>query len=229
MAAVAGIGLVGACTLPSAGTVADLGWGVYYDSFAHAAQNKAAAFVLGGGEFLHRVGLGAELARTLMAVLVISFAATTLDTATRIERFIVTELGAALRLRILTNRYVATVVAIVPGILLALWKVPDPTTGAFTSAGWVLWPIFGASNQMLAGLTLMVLVLYFWQRKRPVLPLVLPMLFVVAITLASLFVKLGEFLRASNWLLLGLTALQLSLVMWMLVEGVASFVKHRRA
>jgi len=231
MAAVAGIGLVGACSLPSLGgaEVPDLGWAVYYDSFVHAAQNKATAFVVGGGEFLMRVGLGAEIARTLMAVLVISFAATTLDTATRIERFIVSEIGSALRIRVLENRVVATAVAVGPAILLALWKVPDPASGAFTSAGWVLWPIFGASNQMLAALTLMVLSLYFWRRKRPVLPLLLPMLFVMAVTLASLLVKAGEFLRAENWLLLGITVVQLTLVLWMLLEGVASLARRGRS
>ncbi|MBW2588265.1 MAG: carbon starvation protein A, partial [Deltaproteobacteria bacterium] len=83
LAAVAGIGLVGACSLPGQGAVADLSWAVYYDSWAHAGGNKAAAFVLGGGAFLEAVGLSSELARTLMAVLVIAFAATSLDTATR--------------------------------------------------------------------------------------------------------------------------------------------------
>ncbi|MBW1762698.1 MAG: carbon starvation protein A [Deltaproteobacteria bacterium] len=81
LAAVAGIGLVGACALPGQGVVDDLSWAVYYDSWGHAGGNKAAAFVLGGGAFLEAVGLSSELARTLMAVLVIAFAATSLDTA----------------------------------------------------------------------------------------------------------------------------------------------------
>ncbi|GIT74591.1 MAG: hypothetical protein Ct9H300mP29_5850 [Candidatus Neomarinimicrobiota bacterium] len=53
-----------------------------------------------------------------MAVLVIAFAATTLDTATRIQRFILTELGIVLRFKLLTNRYAATIVAILPAIFL---------------------------------------------------------------------------------------------------------------
>src|SRR5690606_36575556 len=98
-----------------------------------------------------------DLAQTLMAVLVISFAATSLDTATRIQRLVLAELGAAVRFKPLENRYVATVAALVPALVLVFWEIPDPHGGQATQAGWVLWPIFGASNQMLAALTLMVL------------------------------------------------------------------------
>ena len=49
--------------------------------------------------------------------------------------------------------------------------------------GWKLWPVFGASNQMLAALTLMVLSLYFWKKGRNILPLLLPMLFIMVITI----------------------------------------------
>ena len=101
-----------------------------------------------------------------MAVLVISFAATTLDTATRIQRFVLSELGSAVNIKLLTNRYIATAVAVLPALALTLWNVTDPSTGAAKQAGWVLWPMFGASNQMLAGLTLMVVTLYFGQLKK---------------------------------------------------------------
>ena len=92
-----------------------------------------------------------------MAVLVISFAATSLDTGTRIQRFILAELGAATKIKPLENPYLATLLAVAPAALLAFWEVPDPSTGASVQAGWVLWPIFGASNQLIAALTLMVL------------------------------------------------------------------------
>jgi carbon starvation protein len=227
MAAVAGIGLVGACNLTGQGEVHDLSWAVYYSDWASAGANKAQAFVLGGGQFLQEVGLPGALAQTLMAVLVISFAATTLDTATRIERLLIAELGAALRVKVLCNPYVATVFAIGPALALAFLSVSDPATGQQTQAGWVLWPIFGASNQMLAALTLMVVALYFWRRGRPVLPLVLPMLFVMGITFASLLLKIAEFYRSSNWLLFGLSACLLALILWMILEGLRAVAALR--
>ena len=228
LAAVAGIGLVGACALPGQGVVDDLSWAVYYDSWAHAGGNKAAAFVLGGGAFLEAVGLSPELARTLMAVLVIAFAATSLDTATRIQRFILGELGEALRIKPLTNPYIATVIAVVPAMYLALAETPDPTTGQAKAVGWVLWPIFGASNQLLAALTLMTLSLYFFARKRPVWPLVIPMLLVMPVAGLALITKLQQFLAEGNAPLAALASLLLVLLLWMIVEGLMAVQRLRQ-
>ena len=227
MAAVAGIGLVAACTLPGQGAVSDLSWAVYYDSWAHAGANKASAFVLGGGAFLASLGIPDDVARTLMAVLVISFAATTLDTATRIQRFIVAELGAATGFSVLENRWVATAIAVLPAVLLAFWEVPDPGTGRATQAGWVLWPIFGASNQMLAALTLMVLALYFSARRRPVLPLVIPMVFAVVVTFLAMSATLMDFVGTGSYAMAALAAVLLGLNVWMLVSGLAAYRKRR--
>lgn len=218
IAAVAGIALVANCTLPTVGQVQDLTWAVYYDSWAHASGNKASAFVLGGGALIESLGFSSKYAVTLMAVLVISFAATTLDTATRIQRFILSEFGKATGIKTLTNRYIATAFAIIPAIFLAFWNVQDPSSGITKQAGWVLWPIFGASNQMLAGLTLMVLTLYFWQKKRPVLPLLIPMLFIMVVTCTTLVGNAIKF-YGSNIPLFSLTLVLLALILWMLMEG----------
>lgn len=218
LAAVAGIGLVGACTLPGQGAVADLSWATYYGSWEAAGANKAAAFVLGGGAFLERLGLGAELARTVMAVLVISFAATTLDTATRIQRFIVAELGAATGVAPLKHPVVGTAAAILPAMALAFAHTTD-ASGQVKQVGWVLWPIFGASNQLLASLTLLVLALYFAVRRKPVLPLVAPMVIVTLVAIVALVEKLRTFLGQQDWLLAGFAGVLLALAAWMLVEG----------
>ncbi len=227
VAAVAGISLVTQCNLPSVGQVSDLNWAVYYDSWAHASGNKAAAFVLGGGALIQSLGIPESMANTLMAVLVISFAATTLDTATRIQRFILKEFGLALKIKPLTNRYVATVIAIVPAILLAFWNVSDPGSGATRQAGWVLWPIFGASNQMLAALTLMVLSLYYWQKKKPILPLLIPMVFIMVVTFTVLVSNAINF-YGHNGILFGLTILLIGLIIWMVFEGVNKVLEIRR-
>ncbi len=227
IAAVAGISLVGSSHLPAVGQVADLNWAVYYDSWAHASSNKATAFVLGGGALLQSLGIPEGMANTLMAVLVISFAATTLDTATRIQRFILNEFGLAINLKPLTNRYIATAIAIIPAILLAFWNVSDPGTGATRQAGWILWPIFGASNQMLAALTLMVLSLYYWQKKKPVLPILIPMLIVLAITFTALVANALKFYD-QNTVLFGLTIILIGLIIWMVFEGVIKVLEIRR-
>ena len=218
IAAVAGISLVTNCNLPSIGAVDNLNWNIYYDTWAHASTNKATAFVLGGGALIQSLGIPQTLAKTIMAVLVISFAATTLDTATRIQRFILTEVGQTIDIPLLKNRYIATLVAILPALALTLWKVADPVTGESTQAGWALWPIFGASNQMLAALTLMVLSIYFWKKNKPVLPLVIPFVFITITTLTSLVVNAQSFV-GNNRLLLVIDGILATLILWMLYEG----------
>ena len=227
IAAVAGISLVGEAHLPSVGAVSDLNWSVYYDSWAHASSNKATAFVLGGGALLESLGIPTKIANTIMAVLVISFAATTLDTATRIQRFILNEFGLVTKVKFLSNRYFATVIAIVPAIMLAFWNLSEPGTGTVRQAGWVLWPIFGASNQMLGALTLMVLTLYYWQKKKPILPLLLPMLFILVLTFSALIVNAIKF-SGENSLLFILTLLLIILILWMVYEGINKVLEIRR-
>ena len=225
--AVAGISLVAEANLPSVGFVEDLSWATYYDTWAHASGNKATAFVLGGGALLKSIGLSESLANTLMAVLVISFAATTLDTATRIQRFILNEFGQATKIKSLSNRYIATVIAVLPAMLMAFWNITDPGTGALKQAGWILWPIFGASNQMLAALTLMVLTLYYWIRKKPILPLLIPMIIIMIVTFTALLSNAVKFYGV-NGTLFFLNIILIVLIIWMVFEGVNKVLEIRR-
>ena len=226
IAAVAGISLVGQAHLPSVGFVADLDWSSYYDSWEHASQNKAAAFVLGGGALLKSLGIPESFANTLMAVLVISFAATTLDTATRIQRFILNEFGKASKIHFLSNRFLATIVAVVPAMMMAFWNITDPYSGEARQAGWVLWPIFGASNQMLAALTLMVLTIYYWQKRKSILPLFIPMIIVMFIALSALVVNALTFFGNNN-ILFFLTLMLIALILWMMYEGINKIIQLR--
>ena len=225
--AVAGISLVANANLPAVGFVEDLNWSTYYDTWAHASGNKATAFVLGGGALLKSIGFSESLANTLIAVLVISFAATTLDTATRIQRFILNEFGQATKIKPLTNRYFATVIAVLPDMLMAFWNITDPGTGAVKQAGWILWPIFGASNQMLAALTLMVLTLYYWIRKKPILPLLIQMVIIMIVTFTALLSNAINFYGV-NGILFFLNITLIALIVWMAFEGVNKVLEIRR-
>ena len=225
--AVAGISLVANANLPAVGFVEYLNWSTYYDTWAHASGNKATAFVLGGGALLKSIGFSESLANTLIAVLVISFAATTLDTATRIQRFILNEFGQATKIKPLTNRYFATVIAVLPAMLMAFWNITDPGTGAVKQAGWILWPIFGASNQMLAALTLMVLTLYYWIRKKPILPLLIPMVIIMIVTFTALLSNAINFYGV-NGILFFLNITLIALIVWMAFEGVNKVLEIRR-
>jgi carbon starvation protein len=169
------------------------------------------AFVLGGSALIENLGLSMELSKTLISVLIISFAATTLDTATRIQRMIIAEFGIATNIPIIKNKFVATIFGILPAYLLTL-----------NGTGWKLWPVFGASNQMLAALTLMIITLYFWQRGKPIITLLLPMIFIIIITFISLILKIESFFMEKNIMLLSITLLMFGLIIWMLIEGALS-------
>ena len=218
IAAVAGISLVGKCNLPSIGYVENLSWNIYYDTWAHTATNKATAFVLGGGALIESLGVSSELAKTITAVLVISFAATTLDTATRVQRFILTEVGISINNKVLKNRYFATLVAILPALFLTLWNVTDPITGLKIKAGWALWPIFGASNQMLAALILLMMSIYFWEKKKQIVPLIIPFVFITITTFISLVINANTFIN-NNILLFAIEIIFIILIIWMIYEG----------
>ena len=225
IAAVAGISLVSEANIPSHGLIQNLSWSIYYDSWAHASMNKATAFVLGGGALIQQLGFSASISNTLIAVLVIAFAATTLDTVTRIQRFVLSEIGSATKINFLQNRYFSTLLAIIPALILSLLNINDPSTGTSMKIGWVLWPIFGMSNQLLAGLTLMVLNIYFFKKNKSILPIFIPMVFIFIITLISLFLKLIDFYN-ENMILFVINAILIYLILWMIYEGYNSIKKH---
>ena len=225
IAAVAGITLVSEANLPSHGLVENLSWHIYYDSWAHASMNKATAFVLGGGALIQQLGFSVKVSNTIIAVLVIAFAATTLDTVTRIQRFVLSEIGFATNLNFLKNRFFATLLAIIPALILSLLNFYNPETGSSMKIGWILWPIFGMSNQMLAGLTLMVLSIYFYKKNKSILPVFIPMIFIFFITFMSLVLKSIDF-YSSNIILFFINVILICLVLWMIYEGFKSLKKN---
>jgi carbon starvation protein len=201
---------------------------------AFGLPQKVGAFVDGGANFLAGMGIPLAFGAGIIAVLVASFAATTLDTATRLQRYVVNELGAALRIRPLQNKYVATVVAVATGGALAL--IPGPK-GAPGTGGLILWPLFGASNQLLAGLALMVTTFYLWRRGKRVWFVVIPMGLMLVIPgwamLGQAFTNWAPWLRDAQGnptgspllfaLAIGITVLQV----WMMIEALLMWPRTR--
>ncbi|MCA9200191.1 MAG: carbon starvation protein A [Planctomycetales bacterium] len=180
------------------------------------------AFVDGGGNFLSTLGIPLKLSIGVMAVLVASFAATTLDTATRLQRYVVQELALSLRIYPLTNKYAATAFAVV--LALAVAMTPGPLGRGY--GGMILWPLFGATNQLLAGLTFTVTVLYLWRRGKPVLfaaiPMVLMLLMPAWAMLWNLFNAQSGWIggdgREPNYLRVAFGLVILGLQAWMMLE-----------
>jgi carbon starvation protein len=139
--------------------------------------NKIGAFINGAGNFLTALGIPLKLGISVIAVLVACFAATTLDSATRLQRYVIQELAGTLRVKPLTNKYLATLLAVVLAGFVAM--IPSTPGGSVGTGGLILWPLFGATNQLLAGLAFMVLVFYLWRRRKPIWFAAIPMVFML--------------------------------------------------
>lgn len=188
---------------------------------------KVGAFVEGGAMFLSSVGVPLQMGITIIAVLVASFAATTLDTATRLQRYVIQELGATLRISPLKEKYGATGFAVVSAGLIAVIPAHGNDYG---SGGTLLWPLFGATNQLLAGLAFLVTVFYLWRRNKPIYFAVVPMLIMIVMPFWALTLNLfGEngFLQQGDYHLLFVGLVILALQVWMIVEAILVWPKAK--
>jgi carbon starvation protein len=206
-------------------------WQTRYDVGAGWAsfqlKQMVQAFVEGGANFLHSIGIPLQLGITVVAVLVACFAATTLDTATRLQRYVIQELAGTMRLAPLTNKYLATGLAVGLGGLLAM--LPGPKGPG--SGGLILWPLFGAVNQLLAGMAFMVTVFYLWRRSKPILFALLPMLMMLIMPawamLWQMFNAESGWLPNGNYLLLAFGVVIMLLQMWMVIEAFLMFPRAK--
>lgn len=202
-------------TLAVAAGIDRADWLSHYDSWESASSGGIANFVTGTSTFLASIHIPEILGTTLISVIVISFAATSLDTASRIQRLVIGELGSAYGIDVLKNRYIGAFFAVVPPLLLCLFaEVPGKGPG---SGGFLLWPLFGATNQLIAGLTLLVLTIYLWRSGRPFVYTLVPTVFLVVMTTAAIGLNMKYFL--GNPLLFGLSVATLVLAVWLVLEA----------
>ena len=163
------------------------------------------AFSAGFGQITQPI-LG-TLGALIAAVMLNAFVLTTLDSATRINRYITEELfGEGFKIRIFKNRYFATMII----VGLALW---------LALSNWqAIWPIFGASNQLVAALVLMLVSAYLVSIKKPAKITLYPAIFMLFTTLAALIWQGIGFFREHNILLSIITSFLFILSMFMVRE-----------
>ena len=195
-----------------------------YGSWATATAGlsaKIGAFVTGAANMIAKLGLPHETVITLMGVFVASFAATTLDTATRIQRYVIAELADHARVPALGKKHPATLLAVLSALALAFSSKGG--AGALT-----LWPLFGSLNQLLAGLALMVVAVWLARHRRPLLHVALPMLFMLVVTGWAMALNLRAFSAKGNLLLLAIGGIIALLQVWMVAEGFAVLLRLRK-
>ena len=195
-------------------------WHRHYSSWSTASGMgaKLTAVVVGAANMMRQLGVPETVGIALMGVFVASFAGTTLDTSTRIQRYVISELASDLKLSFLSNRWAATTVAVLTAAGLAF------ATGADGKGAMTLWPLFGNANQLLASLALLVVTLYL-KRKGGMRFLVtaIPCVIMLVITNWAMVQNEIRFFRNREWLLVTIGTGIFALSLWMTVEAIVAF------
>ena len=215
---------------------------------------KVGAFVDGSANFLTSLGIPSGIAIALMGVLVASFAGTTLDTACRLQRYVIQELagtfvtgvnaettavtepttGASVNPLVwLTNKHGATVFAVILATAIAALPGPGKEWSMATAGtgGLILWPLFGATNQLLAGLAFLVISFFLWRRNVPVWFIVIPMIFMLIMPAWAMLTQLPAWISPAdgntNWVVVVVGVATLALEAWMIVEAALMWPRVR--
>ncbi len=200
-------------------------WQAHYRSWdlAQGLGPNMKAFIDGSALFLTELGLSLEVAKAFVALVAISFALTTLDSATRLLRFNIAEMSETVRFPTLGNRYVASVLAVFTIGFFAFYRIQGQP------AGLALWQLFGTTNQIMGALTLLAVTLYLIQRKRNFWYTAVPMVFMLATTITAMIIKLRDFWNLGTWLLLGVGFGILVLSVWLTVEAALRLFRRAKS
>ncbi len=175
------------------------------------------------------LGIPASVAATIVSVIVVSFAATTLDSSVRLMRYIIAELGTEYNIKPITKTHVATTIAVASSAALTL--IPEGPNG-FGSGGYLLWPLFGTSNQLLAGISLLLISIWLKRLGRNYLPTIIPMVFLMFMTLwamiTQVFTQWAPWTEGSDWLLFTFGAIILVFTFWILLTAFAAIAKDKK-
>ncbi len=186
--------------------------------------SPAVRFANGVATFMNSFGLPLEAGKIFVTLTYASFALTSLDSATRIGRYLLQELGEYTNKEgkevklFFCNPYIATLLTIAFSLL-------------FTAYGWQrIWPIFGSANQLLAGLALLAIAAWIKNTmKRTAWEAVIPLIFMFTVTFAALALLIVQnFQKATvdGYVLGGIGA---ALVILAVVELITTLFSSKKA
>ncbi len=173
-------------------------------------------FSNGVGTFMSKFGIPFAIGKSFVALAVSAFALTSLDTATRLNRFIFQEFfenPEKEKQSVFTNMYVSTAITVIIGGYLAV--------GGYAK----IWPIFGSANQLLAALALLAIAVWLKNTGKNYHMLVIPMVFMLIVTLSALLLLIRSNFIAGNYLLVIFPVLLFVLAVILAKEGYSIIFK----
>ena len=179
------------------------------------------AFVQGGGALMNEgLGIPTSLSATILATMAVLFAATTMDSGVRLQRIVIQEIGEIMGIRI--TALVSTIIAV--GLAFGLTF----SAGADGSGGMTIWPLFGTTNQLMASLSLAIVVVILTHLRRPTLPVIIPLIFVTIMSLWAALLQLKSLFADQNWLLFGMDVVIVIASIWVIVESIGAISNARK-
>jgi len=193
-------------------------------SSANGLGAKLGAFITGGANLLHAIGIPLKIGASMISVFIVSFANTTLDSAARIQRLSLQEIFKASDGTIkkpVRNRYFSTFVIVLAAALMTFLKPGGQ--GAM-----LLWPLFGSLNQLMAALALGIVTVYLYTKQKPIGYTLLPMIFVLVVTLWAMVENLFMFLGDRDIMLSVLSVIIIVLTLVLTYNSVRALVRKRQ-
>jgi carbon starvation protein len=172
-------------------------------------QTPLVIYGRGMGRFLVVLGLPEKFGYSFGLLALSTFILTTLDTCTRLGRYIFEEF---FQLKSVRSRYFSTLATLILPTVFVLINLRD-AQGRTIPAWKAIWPVFGASNQLLAALTLLIITLWVRKMGKKFIFTLLPMLFMIIMTLWSLLLLIRQYRLSA----IGLIAIVLLLLAILLI------------
>jgi carbon starvation protein len=148
-------------------------------------ETPIAVYAGGIGQFLATLGIPAKFGAHFGLLALSTFLLTTLDTCTRLGRYVVQE-ASGWDKNDAKSRVVATLLTLALPAFLVFATYTDPVTGQVQPAWRAVWPVFGATNQLLAALALLAITVWLKRTSRVWAFAAAPMAFMLLMTMSAL-------------------------------------------
>ncbi len=192
---------------------------IVWPSQSDVKSNPILGFSLAAGHLFHKgLGIPVSLGTVFGILLVEGFVITTLDAAVRLNRYLFEELWTILFKnppRLFQYYWFNSGLSVI-----LMWVL------AYSNAFSKLWPIFGTANQLLAAMGLFVVSSWLLQKGKRYLFALIPGLFMIVTTIASLIILMDQYIREANYVLMVTDILMLGLAVGVLILLARQFIRR---